>query len=434
MLPEDQTETTLRLDASTGPVAADQALVCLAALAWAPILGTLPGPDQRRLARAATPRLARKSDVLFAVGDESRSVFLVRSGVIKIAADSDGHSLPVALLGPGDLVGTSALVGDYTSAYTATVIEDAELVSLPRVVLRRVLADHPEAARQLRAVFERRRNLVAVVTANQGRLTRPGNGRVISVHSPRGGAGTTTVAVTLARILARDHPRSVLLVDLSLPYNQCAFLTSMAPTTSLARVQQAPAEHRDDILLSGICAHESGFGLLAGVLRFEESDLITAELVARAIQTLRREFAYVVIDVGTHEPALARAALERSDHVLMVVPPDLAALKDTVSLRQSLGWLAPRLRLVVNHPAAKQALDGDAMRRMLAVETITEIPHDRPVADAFARGALPSLSGTSSAVARAAAGLAREMAPASAQPTRERQAREPRQRSRWIVG
>ncbi len=433
LLADDADGATRALDASGRPVAADRAARALAALAWAPILGRLPPSDQRLLARAAVCRVARKGDVLLRRGEECRALSVLESGAVKIAADSpQGHSLPVALVGPGDLVGTSAVADHKGSAYTATAIEDSQLVSLPRQVLRRVLADRPEAARQLRSVLDQRQQSAAAVTGSQRRLTANQNGRVVSVHSPRGGAGTTTIAVNLAQALARERPRHVVLVDLALPFNQCAVWTQSVPTTSLARTTQAPADHREDILLSGIYRLTSGLGLLTGVLRPEEADLMTAELIAQCLQVLRREFAYVVLDVGTHLLPLVRATLERSDHVLLATTPDLLALRDVVYLRQSMRWLTNRTHVVVNHPTPTRVLDDEAIRRTLSVEALTDLGHDRSIMRAIARGEIMSRTARSS-LARAVDDLASKLT-SGAQTGRGARRSDRHGRSRWILG
>jgi pilus assembly protein CpaE len=424
---------TVRLGVSGVPVAADQAAKSLVALAWAPILSGIPAADLRRLARTASPVVAQLGEILFRAGDELGDLLLIQAGAVKIANEFDGHSLPIAIAGPGDFIGASSAADDPRTTCTATAIEHSELIAVRRHVLREVLEHHDQAARQLRAVLEWRRNLAGAVAGNQGRLTAPRNARVISVHSPRGGAGTTTMAVSLARALSRANPRNVVLVDLSLPFNQCAFLTCSLPTSSLARAQQAPAQHREDVLLSAVFAHPSGFGLLAGVLRPEESDLVTVDSVAQAIQVLRREFAFVVLDVGSRNPGLVRVAFDRSDDVLIVMTPDLPALRDVAILRGSLGSLVHRMRVIVNHPLSTKVLDTNVMRGMLDFENVSGVEHDRSLLDAASRGDLLSVSQHSSPVGRAASSLATELASSSRQAGHNGRARESQGPS-WMAG
>lgn len=423
---------TIRLGASGAPMPADQAARSLVALAWAPILSGIPAGDQRRLARAASLVQVRQGDTVFRAGDELHDLLLIQEGAITIASEFDGHSLPIAFIGPGDLIGSGSATTDPKTTCTATAVEDSALVAVPRPVLLEVLANYGEVARQLRGLRERRRNLASAVAGIQARLSVQRNARVVSVHSPRGGAGSTTLAVSLARALARDNPRNVVLVDLSLPFNHCAFLTRSLPTSSLARVQQAPAEHREDVLLSAVGAHPSGFGLLAGVLRPEESDLVTADAVAQAIQVLRREFAFVVVDIGSTLQWLVRTALDRSDDILVVMTPDLPALRDVATLRTALAPLVHRIRVVVNHPAAAKVLDTNVVREMLGVETVFEVEHDRAVLNATSQGDLVSVA-AHSAMARAASSLAGELTSWNRDPGRNGRVRESRHSS-WMPG
>ncbi|MGX1770404.1 AAA family ATPase, partial [Dietzia sp. NPDC055343] len=66
-------------------------------------------------------------------------------------------------------------------------------------------------------------------------------GRVISVLSPKGGVGKTTVATNLAVGLARSAPLSTVLVDLDVQFGDVASALNMHPDHTLLDVTRGPA-------------------------------------------------------------------------------------------------------------------------------------------------------------------------------------------------
>src|SRR5438270_10483768 len=96
----------------------------------------------------------------------------------------------------------------------------------------------------------------------------------VAVYSPKGGSGRTTVAINLAAALAQQFPGEVLLVDMALPFNHAALLSSLIPTGSMAGAFAEGDSAFEEKLLSAILHHPGGMMLLPGVLKPEEADLI----------------------------------------------------------------------------------------------------------------------------------------------------------------
>ena len=82
--------------------------------------------------------------------------------------------------------------------------------------------------------------------AGPGRAGRAAGGhrRVITVLSPKGGTGKTTIASNLAIGLGRIHPGRVVLVDLDVQFGDVATVLGLTPEHSLADVAKAPIEPR----------------------------------------------------------------------------------------------------------------------------------------------------------------------------------------------
>lgn len=86
-----------------------------------------------------------KGEVLFAQGDDSRSMYVVERGRIAIVQDaSGGREAVVALLEPGDLFGEMPLFDDGRRSAGARATEPSAVFSIPYSQLRKHYEQHPD--------------------------------------------------------------------------------------------------------------------------------------------------------------------------------------------------------------------------------------------------------------------------------------------------
>lgn len=104
---------------------------------------------------ARTPDLASPTrrfthgDSVVRQGEVQAALFLVRAGAVRLAAILPaGREVVVAVLGPGDLFGETALLGE-PSPVEARAVGRAEVEALPLASLEAILARHPETASEL---------------------------------------------------------------------------------------------------------------------------------------------------------------------------------------------------------------------------------------------------------------------------------------------
>jgi len=100
-------------------------------LATSPLGKSLDDSQVKQLAGCATFESLSASTTLFTEGDTADSLRVIASGSVAL----DMHvpprgSVRILTLGPGDVLGWSAIVGDGHMSATATVLQDAELIRL----------------------------------------------------------------------------------------------------------------------------------------------------------------------------------------------------------------------------------------------------------------------------------------------------------------
>jgi CRP-like cAMP-binding protein len=137
----------------------------MALLARQPLLGLMERDALRLLAFAAESRSLRAGDVLFRAGEPSEGAVLVVSGAIALTAGAEaGPADEVA--GPGALIGELALFTSVPRQLTAIARDQAQVMRLPRSVMRRVLSESPASAEAIAAAIgERLRGFVGELAA-----------------------------------------------------------------------------------------------------------------------------------------------------------------------------------------------------------------------------------------------------------------------------
>src|SRR5690242_12276606 len=137
------------------------------------------------------------------------------------------------------------------------------------------------------------------LSAGIGSLQPTSNGKIITVYSPKGGTGCTTIAVNLAIALNNEATR-VVIVDANLQFGDVAvFVNEQGKNTVLDLTPRAD-ELDPDIVEETLIKHEaSGLRILAAPQRPEMAEKVNAEQFVRVIQYLQQMYAYVVVDTAS---------------------------------------------------------------------------------------------------------------------------------------
>ncbi len=337
-------------------------------------------------------------------------VFLASGQVEESVADGTGRVLLTRRPVPGDLVILPAPRSKdryVTSIYGLT---DAVLLTLDRDGLLEGLGtDVGKVALALDRLWEQ--ELSAVEAAEAQRASRTA-APIVAFFSAKGGSGVTTLAINTTAVLARKFPRQVLLVDLSAPFGHAALFADLIATGSIASAAKAAPVDFETVLRGNIVNHRSGMGVLPGTLRPEEVDLMTGDLTGRVLDVVVRWQRLILVDLGTSLGEAALAVLERAECVVIVVPPEIAAMTDArralAVFRDILNVVDNRIELVLNQRVPHPPLDRAAVESILGRKMSVTVGFDdsRPE-DATLGGGLVLTRDPNSLVSRGATDLAR---------------------------
>lgn len=243
------------------------------------------------------------------------------------------------------------------------------------------------------AVAERRR---ATLAEGQRRAETARACRIITVVSPKGGSGKTTVATNLAVGLARTGAGASVLVDLDLQFGDVASALQLAPEQTLADVARAPRDFDATMLKVFLAAHPSGVYALAAPHTPPEADEVIPAHVTHALDLLRSEFAFVVVDTGAGLDTPSLAAIEASTDLVLVSAMDVAtvrSLRKELDVLERLTLTGARRHLVLNRSDSKVGMDAADIESVLGLPVDVSVPSSRLVPVSTNEGT-PLLEGT----------------------------------------
>ncbi len=227
--------------------------------------------------------------------------------------------------------------------------------------------------------FQRTRDLTPVLTGD-GIAAAPRARRTVVVFSPKGGAGTTTIATNIAIALAERHPDRVVLVDLDLQFGQVATHLNLEVTHSLADVVRDEASLREpELLRTYATRHGSGLHVLAAPPTPELAEFVQPAQVGQLLETVLETYDAVVVDAGSSLDERTMTAFERADAVLLAVVPEMGALKAVHTLLDYLaeaGSVGAKTTFVLNNLFAREILRTRDVESALGSRIAVELPYD----------------------------------------------------------
>lgn len=235
---------------------------------------------------------------------------------------------------------------------------------------------------------------VMPVAGNIGGLAglRGPKGKIISVYSPKGGVGCTTIAVNLALTLNNGDTR-VALVDGNFQFGDVAvFVNEQGKNTILDLAPRA--EELDPEIVEEVMVKHSGSGLhiLASPSRPEHAEKISSSQFSRVLEYLSQMYAYVVIDTATLLTDVTLAAVDLSDLIVLVTSQDIPSIKNCrlfLDLLQNLGVERGRILFVMNRYDKRISITPERVAENLKQEVALAIPLDEATATKSVNRGIP---------------------------------------------
>jgi pilus assembly protein CpaE len=223
----------------------------------------------------------------------------------------------------------------------------------------------------------------------------PGTGEIVAFFSPKGGVGTTTLAVNTAVLLAGGAgakarasaaptngvlPSSrVLLIDLDLQFGQVATHLNLMPRYDVAGLASDDLTLADpELARTYLTTHSSGLNVLAAPARPEAEFRVTLEHLQRIIEVMQPSFDHILVDLGSRLDPRSLWLIEQANAHVFVLFPEIAALRSMSLMRAFLADTTPlraRTLMVINHIFPKELLKTRDVENLLRAKPAAEVPY-----------------------------------------------------------
>jgi pilus assembly protein CpaE len=203
-------------------------------------------------------------------------------------------------------------------------------------------------------------------------------GRVISVFGPSGGCGCSTLAASLATVLAKTYGECGL-IDLRLTAGDLAPLFDLRPVRSIADLCDNLSRVDASMFEQCWTRHPSGVSLLAAPREAERAAGVTGRAVRQLLAMAQRKFPYVLADLGNTFDDPQVETLSRSDVVILVLRLDYLSVRNTrraIERMTDLGIAIERVRLVVSRYGQRRQLSVGQAEEALGRKIEHFIPDD----------------------------------------------------------
>lgn len=147
-----------------------------------------------------------------------------------------------------------------------------------------------------------------------------GEGTAVSLYSPKGGVGTTTLSIQLAEAIAIQEDRPTVLIDLDLPLGGIAPMLNLYTEQNIVQLLNQPTAHLNRATIEQVAQkHRADLLVIPapGTLIPNDYQGQTEQLHC-IISLLRQGGFQVILDLGSELTPLTQCAMHQSSHVFVV--------------------------------------------------------------------------------------------------------------------
>ncbi len=199
---------------------------------------------------------------------------------------------------------------------------------------------------------------------------------VVSLFSPKGGVGRTTLAYNLAVALGQQH--RVCLVDGSLQFSDLRGLLRV-PAVAPSIVNLPTDRIREQDLTEVMWRDPSGIDILLAPPRVEMAEMVTTRDIEKVLSILRKLYEFVIIDTRAALSEDVLVFLDSADLILQILTYDAMAIRGLAMSAETfaaIGYPPTKLATVLNRSDASGGFSKEDVEGALGSRIDFEVVSD----------------------------------------------------------
>jgi len=246
-------------------------------------------------------------------------------------------------------------------------------------------------------------------------------GKVLAFISCKGGSGATFLATNLGYALAASGKQKVALIDLNLQFGDASlFVSDHKPLATLSDVAQQIHRLDPSFLASSMLNITPNYSVLAAPSDPAHANDVKPDHIDAILKLARRQYDFVLLDVGRSLDAVSIRALDHADHIYPILQTTLPYIRDSkrlLNVFRSLEYGKDKVHMIVNRHDKGGEIRLKDLEGAFDAEIAFTVPNHYDAAAASVNQGVPVLqlspnSPLSAALADFARKLSGEAAPA----------------------
>ena len=192
---------------------------------------------------------------------------------------------------------------------------------------------------------------------------------IVTVHSLRGGLGCSSIVVNLGLAFQKLWGKRTLLVDSVLTAGQVALLLDAKPGATWENLVGVELENLDDMVVGEVmCSDKSGIRYIASPRYPIAADTFSNETLRLLMDRIKNQSDFIIVDTAHDFSDMTINMLSMSSTILLVMAPEMASLRTTMSaleIYDRLGISLDKVKIALNNNSSNPAIKQVQLEKVL---------------------------------------------------------------------
>jgi len=193
-------------------------------------------------------------------------------------------------------------------------------------------------------------------------------GQIIAVFSPKGGAGTSSIAANLAVAIRQLTNKKVALVDANSTFGDQSVILNLRSDKTIVELAQRVEELDRDLLNDVLTTHTSQIKVLLAPLDPQRGELVTADHLRAILEAMKHEFDFIVVDTPASFQDRSLAALDLATRIVALMTQEMHCIRNIrlfLEVAELLEYPREKVMLVLNKASNRIEISAENVEKTI---------------------------------------------------------------------